>query len=48
MFCLVFFPFLFGVMFGDVVHGTMMLCFCLTMIGFENRLTINSEADPGI
>eukprot|EP00656_Telonema_subtile_P027994 TRINITY_DN3022_c0_g1_i1.p1 TRINITY_DN3022_c0_g1~~TRINITY_DN3022_c0_g1_i1.p1 ORF type:complete len:567 (-),score=108.81 TRINITY_DN3022_c0_g1_i1:257-1957(-) len=39
LFCMTFFPFLFGVMFGDILHGVMILMTALTMIGFEKRLS---------
>jgi V-type H+-transporting ATPase subunit a len=37
-FAVAMFPFLFGVMFADVVHGAMMLVFALALIMFEDRL----------
>jgi len=40
-FAVAMFPFLFGVMFADLVHGGMMLVFALTLIMFEDRLGAN-------
>jgi len=37
-FAVAMFPFLFGVMFADIVHGAMMLIFALMLIMFEDRL----------
>jgi V-type H+-transporting ATPase subunit a len=38
LFTIITFPFLFGVMFGDAGHGTVMFLFALTLIVFEKRL----------
>ena len=38
LFACVTFPFLFGVMFGDVGHGTLLFLMALTMVTFERRL----------
>eukprot|EP00940_MAST-03C_sp_MAST-3C-sp2_P000630 g630.t1 len=38
LFSCVTFPFLFGVMFGDVGHGTLLLIFALTLVLLEKRL----------
>eukprot|EP00009_Paramoeba_aestuarina_P017369 CAMPEP_0201524224 /NCGR_PEP_ID=MMETSP0161_2-20130828/21185_1 /ASSEMBLY_ACC=CAM_ASM_000251 /TAXON_ID=180227 /ORGANISM="Neoparamoeba aestuarina, Strain SoJaBio B1-5/56/2" /LENGTH=819 /DNA_ID=CAMNT_0047923521 /DNA_START=82 /DNA_END=2541 /DNA_ORIENTATION=- len=38
VFSIITFPFLFGVMFGDVGHGTIMLLFVLLFIIFEDKL----------
>jgi V-type H+-transporting ATPase subunit a len=37
-FALAMFPFLFGIMFGDMVHGALLLMFALYLIVFENSL----------
>jgi len=37
-FAVAMFPFLFGIMFGDMVHGLLMLMFALYLIVFENSL----------
>jgi len=37
-FALAMFPFLFGVMFGDIVHGLLLLLFALYLVIFENSL----------
>ena len=36
------FPFLFGVMFGDILHGTIMLIFALICIKFESQINASS------
>ena len=38
LFTIITFPFLFGVMFGDAGHGTIMFMFALGLILFEKRL----------
>ena len=38
LFTIITFPFLFGVMFGDAGHGTIMFLFALALIIFERRL----------
>eukprot|EP00939_MAST-03C_sp_MAST-3C-sp1_P004756 g4756.t1 len=38
LFSCITFPFLFGVMFGDVGHGTLLLIFAATLVLFEKRL----------
>lgn len=37
IFCMTFFPFLFGVMFGDILHGVMILMAASVMIAFEKK-----------
>jgi len=44
VFTIVTFPFLFGLMFGDVGHGLMLLFVALAIIAFEGRLGRMSKA----
>eukprot|EP00658_Telonema_sp_P-2_P014655 TRINITY_DN15575_c0_g1_i19.p1 TRINITY_DN15575_c0_g1~~TRINITY_DN15575_c0_g1_i19.p1 ORF type:complete len:605 (+),score=167.45 TRINITY_DN15575_c0_g1_i19:210-2024(+) len=37
LFCLVFFPFLFATMFGDILHGAMIMAAATTMIALEHK-----------
>lgn len=37
-FAVAMFPFLFGIMFGDIVHGALMLIFSLLLIAYEDRI----------
>merc|ERR1712072_116451 len=46
-FAVAMFPFLFGVMFGDIVHGTMMLVFSLVLIANEDNWTAESAGEIG-
>jgi len=44
LFAMAFFPFQFGIMFGDILHGLFLLIFALLCIGFEKRLArVRSE-----
>lgn len=38
LFAIIFFPFLFGVMFGDILHGAFLLCFAVYCIVNEEKL----------
>jgi V-type H+-transporting ATPase subunit a len=46
-FAVAMFPFLFGVMFGDIVHGTLMLVFSLGLILYEDRISADSVGEIG-
>jgi len=46
-FAVAMFPFLFGVMFGDIVHGAMMLVFSILLIMYEDRISAESIGEIG-
>jgi len=46
-FAVAMFPFLFGVMFGDLVHGSMMLIFSLLLIWYEDRIAATPIGEIG-
>eukprot|EP00658_Telonema_sp_P-2_P049461 TRINITY_DN3761_c0_g1_i3.p1 TRINITY_DN3761_c0_g1~~TRINITY_DN3761_c0_g1_i3.p1 ORF type:complete len:936 (-),score=261.83 TRINITY_DN3761_c0_g1_i3:308-3115(-) len=46
-FAVAMFPFLFGVMFGDIVHGSLMLIFSLLLIGYEDKIKPNDIGEIG-
>lgn len=42
LFCIILFPFLVGVMFGDIFHGSILLSLSLYLVLFSNRIKKNS------
>jgi len=42
LFCLILFPFLVGVMFGDIFHGSILLTLAVYLVIFNTRIDKNS------